>query len=121
MQLWNRSGDRKALFELMCDEHVGSQVHYVQKDRASKPTRKIGSSSFCIILQNKRSENVTYLAELTSTATFVLLFLILILALFNLDKAGSPRREPYCFAEFFYRSGIPQKVFTFYYHLRIAV
>ena len=74
MQLWNKSGDRKALFELMCDEHVRSQVCYVQKDRTSKPTCKIGSSSFCVIVQNKRSENITYLAELTSTANFVFIF-----------------------------------------------
>ena len=92
MQLWNKSGDRKALFKLMCDEHVRSQVCYVRKDRTSKPTCKIGSSSFCVIMQNKRSENITYLAELTSsisTANFVFYFLF-ILAWFTLDKVRSP-------------------------------
>jgi len=52
---------------------------------------KIDSSSFCIILQNKQSENITSLAELTSTATF----LKFLLAQFTLDKAGSPRRESF--------------------------
>ena len=44
-----------------------------------------------VILQNKQSENITSLAELTSTATF----LKFLLARFTLDKAGSPRREPF--------------------------
>ena len=37
---------------------------------------KFCDNSFCVILQNKQSENITSLAELTSTATFVFFLLI---------------------------------------------
>jgi len=37
---------------------------------------KFCDNSFCVILQNKQSENITSLAELTSTATFVIFLLV---------------------------------------------
>jgi len=66
----------------------------------------------------KQSENITSLAELTITATFV--FILVFLILIGPVYSGSPRREPFriVLQNFLYRSGIPQRLLLFFYIIR---